>query len=229
MRCTNSSEQSALPMDDKTRKILGVDENRPTDWFETLYSETNEGGNGVPWANMAPHPLFKSWINKNPGIGKRKSALVVGCGMGDDAIELELQGFDVTAFDVSNSAIELCKKRFPNTKVKFIQADLLKGVLEWHRKFDFVLEIFTIQALPPKYENTLIQNISDFVSKNGRLMVITEVQNAKRTFENGPPWLLNNNYIKSFENCGLKQISHSNNSEAEIGEKIHLTIFERQG
>lgn len=214
-------------MDEKTRKILGVDEDKPSKWFETLYSDSNERGEGVPWANMAPHPIFKSWITKNPNIYKGKTALVIGCGMGDDAIELESQGFKVTAFDVSNSAIELCKTRFPNSNVKFIQADLLEGVSQWHRKFDFVLEIFTVQALPPKYEKTLIQNISEFVSHHGKLIVITEVQKGKRTYENGPPWLLNHEYADSFESCGLKQIFHSNNTETKLGREIHLTIFQR--
>ena len=215
-------------MDKKARNRFGVDENKPTKWFETLYSGSNEGGEGVPWANMAPHAIFKSWITKNPNTYKGKTALVIGCGMGDDAIELESQGFNVTAFDVSNSAIKLCKTRFPNSDVKFIQADLIEGIPEWNRKFDFVLEIFTIQALPPKYENTLIKNISDFVSDNGKLIVITEIQQGKRSYENGPPWLLNHEYIESFESCGLKQIFHSNNTETELGEETHLTIFQRQ-
>jgi len=115
-------------MNKELRKKLGIEENKPNDWFERLYSETDKGGEGVPWANMAPHPLFKSWITENPIIGKGKTALVVGCGMGDDAIELETKGFEVTAFDVSNSAIELCKTRFPNSGVNFLQADLLNGI-----------------------------------------------------------------------------------------------------
>lgn len=215
-------------MDKKTRTILGVDENQPTEWFETLYSDANEGGEGIPWANMAPHPIFKNWITKSPNTQRGKTALVIGCGMGDDAIELESQGYDVTAFDVSASAIELCKTRFPDSGVEFMQADLIKGVTAWHRKFDFVLEIFTIQALPPKYENTLIQNISNFVSNNGKLVIITEVQKGKRTYENGPPWLLNHEYADSFESCGLKQIFHSSNTETKVGDEIHLAVFQRQ-
>ena len=210
------------------RRKLGVDENKPNDWFESLYSESNESGQGVPWANMSPHPLLKSWIDRNKNIGVGKTALVVGCGMGDDAIELESNGFEVTAFDVSSSAIELCKKRFPNSGVKFVQADLLEGISEWYEKFDFVLEIFTIQALPPKYENILIKNISGFVSDGGKLLVIAEIKNEERTFKKGPPWLLNNSYKKSFENYGLKQIFRSHTSEAEMGEEVHLTLFQRQ-
>lgn len=214
-------------MNEEIRKKLGVKENKPNDWFETLYSESNNSGDGVPWANMEPHPIFKKWIDDNSPLKNEKTALVIGCGLGDDAIELETKGFKVTAFDVSESAIELCKKRFPASKVEFITADLLEGVSKWYKKFNLVLEIFTIQALPPKYEDKLIKNISDFVSDKGQLIVITEVQSEKRTYENGPPWLLNHDYIKAFERFGLKHVSKTISNETEVGEEIHLTIFER--
>ena len=214
-------------MNEALRKKLGVEEHKPNDWFETLYSESNDSGSGVPWANMAPHPIFKKWIDQSSPIENEKTALVVGCGLGDDAIELETKGYKVTAFDVSESAIELCKKRFPSSKVEFTKGDLIEGVSEWNKKFDLVLEIFTIQALPPKYEDVLIKNISDFVSYNGQLVLITEVQSEKRTYENGPPWLLSHDYIKSFERFGLKQISHTTSNETEMGEEIHLSIFGR--
>ena len=214
-------------MNEETRNKLGVSENKPNDWFETLYSESNTSGNGIPWANMAPHPIFKNWIDKTSPLKSEKTALVVGCGLGDDAIELENKGYKVTAFDVSDSAIAFCKQRFPDSKVEFIKADLIEGITSWYRKFDFVLEIFTIQALPPKYEEVLIKNISDFISKNGELIVITEIQTEKRIYKNGPPWLLNKDYIKSFEKCGLKHISNTINNETEIGEEIHLSIFKR--
>ncbi len=214
-------------MDEALRKKLGINENKPNDWFETLYANSNEGGEGVPWANMAPHPLFENWLAQHPVNVKDKTALVVGCGMGDDAIELESRGFAVTAFDVSESAIDICKKRFPKSTVQFVQADLIAGNKDWWNKFDFVLEIFTIQALPPKYEQTLIQNISDFVADQGQLLVITEIQTNKRTYENGPPWLLNPNYIASFENCGLQLVSSNSYKETEVGEAIHLSIFQK--
>ncbi|PCE66478.1 class I SAM-dependent methyltransferase [Sediminicola luteus] len=213
-------------MDESTRKHLGVQEDKPTDWFETLYAGTKEAGAGVPWANMAPHPLFKAWLEQAES-GSGKTALVVGCGLGDDALALEAKGYTVTAFDVSDSAIALCKKRFPESQVDFVQADLLAGVPEWHGKFDLVLEIFTIQALPPKYENTLIQNLSDFVSDSGKLLLITEIRKEERSFEKGPPWLLNPSYRKAFEAYGLSEIYHDPRAKAEMGEAIHLTIFKK--
>lgn len=214
-------------MSKELRDKLGVEENKPNDWFETLYATTTEDGEGVPWANMAPHPLFKKWIKKNPPNGEGKKALVIGCGLGDDAIELERCGFNVTAFDVSKSAIDLCKRRFPSSTVDFVVADLIKGIPEWNQAFDLVLEIFTIQALPPKYEKVLIQNVADLVAENGELILITEIQTEKRNFENGPPWLLNNDYIASFEALGLQLTSVQKDTETEIGEEIHITIFKR--
>ena len=176
---------------------------------------------------MAPHPLFKKWIDQQSSPENEKTALVIGCGLGDDAIELEEKGYKVTAFDVSESAIDLCKKRFPTSNVDFVTADLLQGIPAWFKKFDFVLEIFTVQALPPKYEDVLIKKIADFVADNGHLVIITEVQSQQRTYEVGPPWLLNNNYIQSFEKHGLQHDSLEKNTNTEIGEEIHLSIFKR--
>jgi len=166
-------------------------------------------------------------LENNEFNGEGKTALVVGCGMEDDAIELEKIGFEVTAFDVAESAVELCKKRFPESQVNFVQGDLIAGIPEWEAQFDFVLEIFTIQALPPKYEKGLIENLSSFLAKNGEIMVITEVQHAKRVFEVGPPWLLNDNYIQSFENCGLSLVNSTKDNKPEIGDECHLSIFKK--
>jgi len=213
----------------KTQDKYSVNENQPSNWFEPLYADSNTNGEGVPWANMETHPSFANWLTENQLNGDGKSALVVGCGMGDDAIELDALGFEVTAFDVSESAITFCKERFPHSKVEFVQADLLENQPQWQKKYDFVLEIFTVQALPPKYEKDLIQNICNFVSPKGNLLVIAEVGGEERTFENGPPWLLTPQHIDSYESCGFKVIQKyiEKNSESigEIG--TYVTAFNK--
>jgi len=146
----------------------------------------------------------------------------------DDAIELESLGFQVTAFDVSETAIEYCKDRFPQSNVSFEQADLLEDQIGWHRKFDFVLEIYTVQALPPKYEEELIQNISDFVAPGGQLLVIAEVGRKPRDFGNGPPWVLTPEHIDSFVSRGLTvQRKEVEESHLGNGEEIYVTTFNR--
>ncbi|NKB61805.1 MAG: methyltransferase domain-containing protein [Gammaproteobacteria bacterium] len=171
----------------QTQERFSIQEDQPSNWFEPLYSSASMDGEGVPWANMETHPSFGNWLNQNQLEGDGKSAMVVGCGMGDDAIELESLGFQVTAFDVSATAIAYCKERFPQSTVEFEQADLLTNQSQWQQQFDFVLEIYTVQALPPKYEKTIIENISNFVAPGGQLVVIAEVGKKARSFQSGPP------------------------------------------
>jgi len=219
---------SVQDTENDTQKRLLIQEDQPSNWFEPLYSNASRDGTGVPWANMKTHPSFASWLGQHPQDGKGRSALVVGCGMGDDAIELEALGFQVTAFDVSATAIEYCKERFPQSKVEFEQADLLEDLPQWMHKFDFVLEIFTVQALPPKYEIQLIQNISKFVAPGGQLLVVAEVSRKPRDFDNGPPWVLTLEHIDSFVSCGLKvQGRVVDESQLGNGEAIYVTTFIR--
>jgi len=213
----------------KKQGRFAVEESQPSNWFEPLYADSDVNGEGVPWANMETHPSFAMWLNENPLEGGGKSALVVGCGMGDDAIELEALGFQVTAFDISGTAIRFCKERFPQSNVKFVQADLLEKQPKWQKKFDFVLEIFTVQALPPKYEEELIKNIANFVSPDGSILVIAEVTAEERSFDNGPPWLLTSAHIDSFLSCGLKVIRQNVEKDSlgigELGR--YVTAFKR--
>ena len=216
-------------MTNKNQDRFGIQENQPSDWFEPLYASSSTNGEGVPWANMKTHPSFGNWLTHNSLEGDGKLALVVGCGMGDDAIELESLGFQVTAFDVSETAVKHCKERFPLSKVDFVQADLLEAQPQWQRRFDFVLEIFTIQALPPKYEKELIHNLSNFVAPNGQILVIAEVSREERSFDNGPPWVLTSHHIDSFVSCGFRAVGHHVEKESQSNEDIgiYVTTFVR--
>lgn len=208
-----------------------VREERPTDWFEPLYARSGTHGQGVPWANMKTHPAFHNWLGRHPLDGSGKSALVVGCGMGDDAIELESLGFAVTAFDVSQTAIAYCKKRFPDSKVNFVQADLFAPHPDWIRRFDFVLEIYTIQALPPKYEEEVIRNIAEFVAPDGELLVIANVDTQARTIEKGPPWLLTPDHIDAIALHGFHVDKQHVETPKDVhdGRGIYVTAFRRTG
>ncbi|SPF79261.1 hypothetical protein ALP8811_03200 [Aliiroseovarius pelagivivens] len=213
----------------KTRPSFSIDEDRPSDWFEPLYSGASKSGDGVPWANMDTHPSFSRWLDVHPVSGEGKTALVVGCGMGDDAIKLESLGFAVTAFDVAASAIDLCKQRFPESTVEFLQADLLEDQPGWRGAFDFVLEIFTVQALPPKYESQLIESISDFVAPEGTLLVVAEVSDEARDFVNGPPWVLTPDHVEAFVSCGQQLIeTTAETTGSHVGKATYVSEFRKR-
>ncbi len=109
-------------------------------WFEDLYSEADGDLSIIPWADLAPNPNFVSWLDAHDVVSKGKSALKIGCGLGDDAEELARRGFNTTAFDISETAISWCHKRFPVSLVNYLALDLFQAPKEWEHRFDFVLE-----------------------------------------------------------------------------------------
>lgn len=79
----------------------------PTGWFEALYKEGEAGKSIVPWAGgqMNPH-LIEFW-RARPQNTVGKSALVIGCGLGDDAEQLAECGYRTTAFDIRRRPSEM--------------------------------------------------------------------------------------------------------------------------
>src|ERR1700730_1928051 len=85
----------------------------PTGWFELLYKEAEQGQNVVPWADRGANPALLDFWSVNPQSTQEKKALVIACGLVDDAQQLEAWGFETTAFDISETAIRMARQRFP--------------------------------------------------------------------------------------------------------------------
>ena len=83
-----------------------LDRGDPTGWFDELYSRAEGNADDVPWAHLEPRPAFAQWLEETKVQGNGRTALVIACGLGDDAEALANRGFDVTAFDISPTAIE---------------------------------------------------------------------------------------------------------------------------
>ena len=115
----------------------------PTGWFEPRYAAAEQGATTVPWADLAPYPGLVSALGGVPGRGR---ALVVGCGLGDDAEHVASLGFTTVAFDVSPTAIASARRRFTRSAVEYVTADLLSPPGSG-RAFDLVVDVFTLQVL----------------------------------------------------------------------------------
>jgi 2-polyprenyl-3-methyl-5-hydroxy-6-metoxy-1,4-benzoquinol methylase len=182
---------------------IEVDNNRPSDWFESLYASSNHEGEGVPWADLKVHDDLARFCAMSSIDAQGKKALVIGCGLGDDAHYLETLGFEVSAIDVSKSAIAICKERFVDKSIDFHVADLFERQIHLENQFDFIVEIYTIQALPPEHQVSIATNITKFLAKNGKLLVVSYIQEDIGKFEDGPPWPLHKTFFKHFKNAGL--------------------------
>ena len=148
-----------------------LDDGDPLGWFEDLYSQASKDPTIIPWADLKANPNLVNWFDQHMPIGSG-FALKIGSGLGDDAEELARRGFRTTAFDISKSAISWSKKRFPQSSVSYIVANLFSAPKGWQSRFQFVLESYTLQVLPPDLRPDAIRCIASFVAPNGRLLVI---------------------------------------------------------
>jgi SAM-dependent methyltransferase len=178
---------------------------KPTEWFEQLYSQANNDSTAIPWADMKPNHNLVQWLDDHNIQGQRKTALTIGCGLGDDAEELSQHSFNVTAFDISPSAIEWCKHRFPNSPVEYKVADLLNPPAEWNQAFDFVLESYTLQALPTELSSQAISLIANFLSPDGILLIICRGRNMEDPLEK-VPYPLTKDQVMKFVDADLSLI-----------------------
>lgn len=159
----------------------------PLTWFEPVYATAAGNATAIPWADLAPNPHLVAWLDRHPLSGG--AALVVGCGLGDDAEELSSRGLNVTAFDISPTAIDWCTRRFPGSHVRYVHADLLSPPAEWSDAFDFVFEAYTLQSLPGPLRGPAVRSLARFLRPEASLLVVCRGRDQGQA-ELLPPWPL---------------------------------------
>lgn len=198
----------------------------PSGWFEVLYADAGRDAQQVPWARLVPHHSVQEWLERHDPAGNGKSALAIGCGLGDDAEALSKQGFQVTAFDISSSAIAWCKQRFPNSSVDYQVADLFHLDPAWNHTFDLVVEVRNIQALPLNVRPKVLRAIAPLVAPKGTLLIITRIRDTEAE-PDGPPWALSDGELAQFQQLGLTEIERNIFFEGENNEVKHAQISYR--
>lgn len=210
----------------------------PTGWFEHLYVSAREGKAVVPWDHGVPHQLLVRWAEgqqRDPGkMNGREpnrtapTALIVGCGLGDDAEYVAGLGFDTVAFDVAATAVRTATERFPHSVVRYRTADLLNPPAEWRGAFDLVIESMTVQAVPTTLRREATARVTEFVGPGGSLVVIAASRDQDDEPTAGPPWPLNRTEIEAFGTPDLQPVRINDiRDAAELPGRRWLAEFRR--
>jgi len=187
----------------------------PKGWFEELYKSASGEATHIPWADLSANANLVWWLGGHSESARSGKALVVGCGLGDDAELLASRGLQVTAFDISPTAIEWCRGRFSASKVDYRVADACAMPSGWMGMFDFIFEANTLQALPPVLRIQALVQISQSLRVNGQLLVIARAREPEEP-EGTLPWPLTRGEFSEFERHGLKLVEWKDFMDDEV-------------
>jgi len=212
MKTPKKNEQELSKAQELAGRVQAKNEDKGgqfMDWFEDLYAGAKEDADLIPWADQEPHEGLVAWMQsapKNASPQKEAKALDVGCGLGHNALFMAQNGYEVTAIDLSQSAIDWAQKRFSKSPVTFRQADLFKLPQDLIGQFDLVHETYTIQALPAPMRPELFKAIVSLLAPGGRLLVISRSR-PEEVVPDGPPWELAKSELDHFIELGLVEVS----------------------
>lgn len=162
-----------------------------SDFWEELYRN-----NTVAWDLRTPTPAFIDLLNSEYFLNKNKM-LVVGCGYGYDAIEAAKKGFNVTALDFSETAIEFAKTLAGKEKVSvnFLVEDFFNLNTSFLNSFEIIFDYVTYCAIDPARRKEYADKISQLLKPEGLFAIILfPVENRV----GGPPFAVDVNEATNF-------------------------------
>lgn len=178
--------------------------------FEGIYAQAGGDYATIPWASLAPHRSLVDWLHGRDRPRQGSRALVVGCGLGDDAESVAAQGFQTIAFDFSPTAIARCRERFPSSPVDYVVADLFALPAAWRGVFDLVVEIRTLQSMPAEVRPAAATAIAGTVAPDGVLFVHSFGAADGEVFDGtGPPWPVTPSQLAPLADAGLARVEYA--------------------
>lgn len=140
--------------------------------YEERYRKIHE--NNLLWFIDEPSVEVADWIKEN-NIDIGDDICEIGCGEGRDALYLAELGYKMTAFDISKSAIKMCKTRAEERKLKiaFEVENLVNPDRELYYRFRWIYSISTLHMLVEENDRVLfLKNIYNMLDENGKFLLV---------------------------------------------------------
>ena len=139
-------------------------EEKGPDW-DDMYKEGE-----VPWQRTELNPAFDHWRHEK--VLKPCRILVPGCGTSPEIVELARAGFDVTALDISKTAIEEQKRMLDDAQQSATL--VVDDVLTWMplHGFEMIYEQTCLCALHPEDRHHYHHQLRHWLKPEGKLLAL---------------------------------------------------------
>ena len=135
----------------------------------------------LPWELGKPRKILVELVESGrvaPG-----KTLDLCCGAGTNPVYLATKGFDVTALDISDKAVEYAKEKADKTAlvINFLVTDFLS--LPFRREeFDFAFDLGCFHHVEVKYRPTFITGVFRILKPKATYFLVCF------SYKNGPAW-----------------------------------------
>ena len=130
--------------------------------WESIYSKYKNYRNNYPYDEVV------TFIYQNRKNKKNMKILELGCGTGNNIIFFSEIGFEVYGIDMSKTAIEYCKKRLKEKKLKAnIKVNKIEKYKFKKNYFDFIIDRSSLTCLSQKQLPSTIKNVHASLKKGG--------------------------------------------------------------
>jgi ubiquinone/menaquinone biosynthesis C-methylase UbiE len=110
-------------------------------------------------------------------IPPKSVILELGCGEGNDSIYFAKQGYQITATDFSDVAIERNKKRWSHADLVFTEQDISKPLLFPDNSFDAVYARLSLHYFPDTVTRDIFHELNRVLKDGGMLCFMCKSTN----------------------------------------------------
>jgi len=130
---------------------------------------------------VEPHiPIFAEFER-----WKNKDVLEIGCGIGTDSINFVKNGANLTAVDISEKSLEICKKRFEvfglNANLICNNAETSSDIIPIDKKFDLVYSFGVIHH--SESPEKIVDNVYNFLKDGGEFKLMLYSKYSFKLFD----------------------------------------------
>lgn len=192
-----------------------------SEFWEELYRSGDTG-----WDLGAPTPVFMSLKHLLPPTGRM---LVLGSGMGHDAIYFAKQGYRTVGVDFAATAVARARQNAKRlgADVEFLQEDFFTLPQRFREQFDIVLEYVTFCAIDPARRAEYCDVVHAVLTRGGLLVALFFPIDGR---PGGPPFAVDVEELRSLfgKTFHLVHESRPTNSVKPRQGKEVLMIWKKQ-